>query len=65
MENTLGLHTNNVAKKITFVNHSSEKGGWGSPSPFLTTVVWASHPPLSLNNLEGICHKVFYKILLF
>ena len=35
-----------------------------SQSPFLTTVVWASHRPLSLNNLEGICHKVFYKILL-
>ena len=25
--------------------------------PFLTTVLWPSHPPLSLKNLEPSCHK--------
>ena len=37
--------------------HCSEKEEWVSPLPFLTTVLWPSHPPLSLKNLEPSCHK--------
>ena len=29
-----------------------EKGGWGPPLSFLTTVLWGSHPPFSLFNLQ-------------
>ena len=34
------------------------------PLPFLTTVFWPSHPPLSPHNLEPSCHKPNYLFLL-
>ena len=42
-----------------------ERGMVIFPSPFLTTVFWPSHPPLSTLDFQPSCHKPNYLFLLF